>query len=190
MPNASNLPALAPFELISYHARDVLKDGSEVHIRSVQAADEAVLNEIITELSPDARYFRYLSVKEKPSIQELRSFAQESLPKHAALIAYTISSECQEYIGVAEFFNETFSNTAELAFAVKTAHQGRGIATALLKHLTTLGRLAGLQQFEAYVHPENSKMLRVFRKCGLPAKYHDDGILVRVTLDISNQPNH
>ena len=45
--------------------------------------------------------------------------------------------------------------------------QGQGIGSALLRHLSSLAREAGLQEFVAEVLPENAAMLKVFEKSGL-----------------------
>jgi GNAT superfamily N-acetyltransferase len=56
---------------------------------------------------------------------------------------------------------------AELAFAVDDAHQGQGIGAALMRHLATLARQAGLKELIADVLPENGAMLKVFETSGL-----------------------
>ena len=56
---------------------------------------------------------------------------------------------------------------AEVAFAVVDQFQGQGIGSALLRHLSSLAREAGLQEFVAEVLPENAAMLKVFEKSGL-----------------------
>lgn len=173
-----------PFELGSYLAKDVLRDGKEAHVRSVHQGDQRVLSEVIRNLSPHSRYFRYLSTKDEPTNTDLTNFIETSIPRHVALIAYTLEDREETWLGVGEFFDSECSDSAELAFAVKEEHQGQGVATMLLRHLAAIGRLAGLKHFEAFVHPQNTKMLSVFRKCGLPAHLLDDQILVRVILDL------
>ena len=56
---------------------------------------------------------------------------------------------------------------AEVAFAVVDQFQGQGIGTALLRHLSSIARKAGLQEFVAEVLPENATMLKVFEKSEL-----------------------
>lgn len=175
---------MQPFELGSYCAIDMLRDGDEAHVRSVHQGDQGILSEIIRNLSPHSRYFRYLSAKDEPTNIDLTNFIETSVPRHVALIAYTLQNHEEKWLGVGEFFDRECTDSAELAFAVKEAHQERGVATMLLRHLTAIGRLAGLKHFEAFVHPQNTKMLSVFQKCGLPAHFFDDQILVRVILDL------
>jgi len=56
---------------------------------------------------------------------------------------------------------------AEVAFAVVDQFQGQGVGSALLRHLSSLARKAGLQEFVAEVLAENVPMLKVFEKVGL-----------------------
>jgi RimJ/RimL family protein N-acetyltransferase len=56
---------------------------------------------------------------------------------------------------------------AEVAFAIIDSYQGLGIGSALMRHLATLGREAGLREFIAEVLSENLPMLNVFERSGL-----------------------
>jgi ribosomal protein S18 acetylase RimI-like enzyme len=55
---------------------------------------------------------------------------------------------------------------AEIAFVVVDAYQGQGVGTILMRHLAVLARDAGLKELIAEVLPENSAMLKLFRKFG------------------------
>ena len=73
---------------------------------------------------------------------------------------------------------------AEIAFTVVDEFQGKGIASALLRHLVTLARTAGLRQLIAEVLPENTAMLRVLERSGLRSeKKREDGV-VHITLQL------
>jgi len=56
--------------------------------------------------------------------------------------------------------------TAEAAFAVLPRYQGRGIGTALMRHVAALARRAGLQELTAEGLPEDVALLKLFRKSG------------------------
>ncbi len=57
-------------------------------------------------------------------------------------------------------------HAAEVAFAVADAYQQRGIGTQLLQLLTVYARSQGMDQFRAFVLPDNMQMMRVFRSSG------------------------
>ena len=73
---------------------------------------------------------------------------------------------------------------AEIAFMVVDEFQGRGIASTMLRHLAELARAAGLTAFIAEVMPDNSAMLRVLERSGLPLRRERDGDVVHVTLEL------
>ena len=74
---------------------------------------------------------------------------------------------------------------AEVAFAIIDAYQGLGIGSALMRHLATLGREAGLRELIAEVLAENVPMLSVFERSGLPISTRREGPVVHVTLHYS-----
>ena len=74
---------------------------------------------------------------------------------------------------------------AEVAFAIVDAYQGLGIGSALMRHLATLGRKAGLREFIAEVLSENVPMLNVFERIGLTMNTRREGPVVHVTLHFS-----
>jgi ribosomal protein S18 acetylase RimI-like enzyme len=65
---------------------------------------------------------------------------------------------------------------------VEDAHQGRGIASLLLRHLITIARAAGLKELFAEVLPDNTPMLKVFERSGLPMTRKRERDAVHVTL--------
>src|SRR5262249_23986281 len=52
-------------------------------------------------------------------------------------------------------------------FTVVDKYHGRGLGTALLRHLAVIARQGGLRELVAYVLPDNKAMLTVFEKSGL-----------------------
>jgi GNAT superfamily N-acetyltransferase len=74
---------------------------------------------------------------------------------------------------------------AEVAFAIVDAYQGLGIGSALMRHLATLGRDAGLRELIAEVLAENASMLNVFERSGLTMNTRREGPVVHVTLRYS-----
>jgi ribosomal protein S18 acetylase RimI-like enzyme len=67
---------------------------------------------------------------------------------------------------------------------VLDAFQGLGIGTLLLRHLTAIARETGIEAFEAEVLPQNTGMMRVFKKSGLRMSERRDGGVVHVTLHL------
>ena len=67
---------------------------------------------------------------------------------------------------------------AEVAFLVQDAHQGRGVASALLEHIAAVARERGIRRFHAEVLPANRKMIKVFTDaCYTQKRSFEDGVV-------------
>ncbi len=73
---------------------------------------------------------------------------------------------------------------AEVAFLVQDAHQGRGVASALLEHIAAVARERGIRRFAAEVLPANNKMIKVFTDAGYQQKRSFEDGVVRLEFDL------
>ncbi|MEV0478629.1 bifunctional acetate--CoA ligase family protein/GNAT family N-acetyltransferase, partial [Streptomyces prunicolor] len=73
---------------------------------------------------------------------------------------------------------------AEVAFLVQDAHQGRGVASALLEHIAAVARERGIRRFAAEVLPANNKMIKVFTDAGYTQKRSFEDGVVRLEFDL------
>ena len=69
---------------------------------------------------------------------------------------------------------------ADIAFAVVDAEQGKGIATRLVRYLTTYASVVGITAFPSSVLADNHVMIRVFRNAGYPMRREPDEGLYKV----------
>ena len=84
----------------------------------------------------------------------------------------------ENMIGVGRY-DRLEDDSAEVAFLVEDAHQGRGIAQLLLEHLADAARERGITKFVAEVLPQNRRMAQVFADAGYRVqKGYDDGVLM------------
>ena len=64
------------------------------------------------------------------------------------------------------------------------AYQGQGIGTILMRHLAILARDAGLNELIADVLPENSAMLKLFRKFGFKTATEGSPQVIHLALQL------
>ena len=76
-------------------------------------------------------------------------------------------------------------NAAELAFIVGEPFQGRGIATAMLRHLQAAAADHGLDALVALVQPDNEDMLDIFRRAGFSMGWDEVEELCTATLPLA-----
>src|SRR6478672_5204458 len=82
-----------------------------------------------------------------------------------------------EIIGIARY-DKIDATTAEVAFNISDAYQGRGVGSVLLEHLAAIAHELGVGKFVADVLPQNRKMIGVFTEAGYEVEHHyDDGVI-------------
>jgi RimJ/RimL family protein N-acetyltransferase len=165
----------------TYAATERLRNGATLHIRAQQPADRTGMLAAFGRLGKQAVYRRFFSPKRGFSEREIEYFLKVDFVGHVALVA-VLAEEGRELIVGGARYIVARPGSAELAFAIVDAHQGQGIATHLIRHLTGIARAAGLSEFTAEVLPENLPMLKVFARCGLAMTTRRERGVVHVTL--------
>ncbi|GAB2861367.1 bifunctional GNAT family N-acetyltransferase/acetate--CoA ligase family protein [Actinoallomurus bryophytorum] len=171
-----------------WEADVVLTDGGTAHIRPIRADDAGLLREFYARLSPESIYYRFFSPRPRLTDGEVEHFTNVDYDHRVALIA-TIGTAMvavvrYDRIHSADEAENGRSGTAEVAFLVEDAHQGRGLASVLLEHIAAAARERGIARFIADVLPENRRMSKVFREAGYKAEQRfEDGVLM-LTLDL------
>jgi acyl-CoA synthetase (NDP forming)/GNAT superfamily N-acetyltransferase len=171
-----------------WEADVVLTDGGTAHIRPIRADDAGLLREFYARLSPESIYYRFFSPRPRLTDREVQHFTNVDYDDRVALIA-TIGDAMvavvrYDRLHPAGTEENARSETAEVAFLVEDAHQGRGLASVLLEHIAAAARERGIARFVADVLPENRRMSKVFREAGYKAEQRfEDGVLM-LTLDL------
>lgn len=140
----------------------VLKDGEVVQLRPIRPDDFDAHRRFLSRVGPRSLYQRFFRVKEGFSEEEVRHFTAVDYESRMALVAVHEG----DIVGVGRYDVTEERRTAEVAFLVEDAYQGRGIGSLLLQHLTAYARLRGIERFEAFVLADNMAMLRLFRNSG------------------------
>jgi len=163
-----------------YEADVVLRDGATAHLRPITPADDDLLVAFYARVSEQSKYYRFFAPYPELSDRDVARFTQVDYHDRLALIV-TVG---HEMIGVGRY-ERTGRRTAEVAFLIEDAHQGRGLGQLLLEHLAQAARENGIHQFVAEVLPDNRKMITVFTEAGYKvAREFEDGVIM-VEFDIA-----
>jgi RimJ/RimL family protein N-acetyltransferase len=149
-----------------YSQFETLRDGSRLEIRAQHPEDRVAMLEAFGRMSEASRYTRFFAPKPGLSEKEIAHFMNVDFVNHVALVALAEDAGRRRIVGAGRYIVSQPS-TAELAFAVDDAYQGRGIASALIRHLAAIARATGLDGLHAEVLDANAPMLKVFEKSGL-----------------------
>ena len=168
----------------NYSATETLRDGRTVEIRAQRSHDREGMQAAIARSSSGSLYRRFFAVRREFSEKETDYFLDIDFVNHVALVAVANDAGQPTIVGGGRYV-VIKPGQAEVAFAIVDAYQGLGIGSALMRHLATLGREAGLRELIAEVLSENVPMLNVFERSGLTMSTRREGPVVHVTLRYS-----
>jgi acetyl coenzyme A synthetase (ADP forming)-like protein len=153
-----------------YSAEEVLRDGASIHIRAIRPDDRERLLSHFKGLSQQSIYYRFFGLKRTMTDDELLRMTQLDFVSHVGLVATLHDGSGERFIGVARYIRSADPTHAEVAFAVIDEHQGRGIGSLLLDHLSRIARSSGILELEADVLGDNNRMLEVLAKSGFKVR--------------------
>ncbi|MFK0145114.1 GNAT family N-acetyltransferase [Streptomyces griseus] len=171
-----------------WEADVVLRDGGTARIRPITTDDAERLVSFYEQVSDESKYYRFFAPYPRLSDRDVHRFTHHDYVDRVGL-AVTIGGE---FIGTVRYdrINDQGrpasapADEAEVAFLVQDAHQGRGVASALLEHIAAVARERGIRRFAAEVLPANTKMIKVFRDGGYTQRRSFEDGSVHLTLDL------
>ncbi|HET8952089.1 MAG TPA: GNAT family N-acetyltransferase, partial [Solirubrobacteraceae bacterium] len=155
----------------------VLRDGTTLHVRPVEADDETALLEFLEALSPDSRAFRFMSLG-----VDLRKIASNAVEADGAARFGLVAVGASGAIVAHAMYVQIDERSAEVAFAVADELQGHGLGTVLLGLAADAAHRAGIGRFVALVRADNRRMIEVFRESGFPVSVRARSGTVEVEL--------
>lgn len=144
-----------------------LRDGTKVHVRPIEPADEPLLHEAVAAMSERSVYFRFFTpLKRMPDAMAHRLAVVDYNDRFAIVATSHKPSGKERILGVARYDRAAGTDVAETAVAVVDEFQRRGLGGALLTILARVAREHGIKTFSLIVLPENQQMLGMLRKMG------------------------
>ncbi|MCL7424455.1 bifunctional GNAT family N-acetyltransferase/acetate--CoA ligase family protein [Streptomyces sp. YS415] len=165
-----------------WEADVVLRDGGTARIRPITVDDAERLVSFYEQVSDESKYYRFFAPYPRLSAKDVHRFTHHDFVDRVGLAA-TIGGEFiatvrYDRIGADGMPASAPADEAEVAFLVQDAHQGRGVASALLEHIGAVARERGIRRFAAEVLPANTKMIKVFTDAGYTQKRSfEDGVV-------------
>ena len=168
----------------------MLRDGSPVLIRQIQAADAPLLADIFARLSPVSRWMRFLAAKNHLTEAELRYLTDIDHHDHEALAA--VDHPGGHGLGVARYIRDPRDpRAAEIAVTVVDEWHRRGLGTELMSHLSDRARRAGIGRFTALMSADNVAMAGLLRTMSGELVHHEaDTVEYQVILAPSAEASH
>ncbi|NDZ77999.1 GNAT family N-acetyltransferase [Streptomyces sp. SID10853] len=162
-----------------WEADVVLRDGGTARIRPITTEDADRLVSFYELVSPESKYYRFFAPYPRLSAKDVHRFTHHDYVDRVGLAA-TVNGE---FIATVRY-DRIGAHEAEVAFLVQDAHQGRGVASALLEHIAAVAREREVSRFVAEVLPANNKMIKVFTDAGYEQKRSFEDGSVHLTFDL------
>jgi ribosomal protein S18 acetylase RimI-like enzyme len=128
-------------------------------IRVLRDGDVETVSSLFERLGERSRTRRFCGAKPRLADRELRQLARVDAERHV-LVGYVAGDP--RPAGIARLARD--GSTAEVAFEVADAHQGRGIGTILARELAADARAAGITTLVATVCGDNPRVVSLLTR--------------------------
>jgi acetyl coenzyme A synthetase (ADP forming)-like protein len=154
-----------PYQDAAESGRLILRDGTTAQIRLATVDDCEAMQAFFARLSPESRRHRFFSAS-LPRAEFLAALCDNSNPHSTLTLVVLRMQEGESRIVATGSYLAKDGSSAEVAFAVDDALQGKGLGTLLLERLALLAVQHGFTRFWAVTHADNQAMRSVFRESG------------------------
>jgi len=147
-------------------AHRTTKSGLRLLMRPVRMTDEHLLKDFFYDLSSDCMYHRFIATRNSMPHEQLQKFVVIDYTREMVILAILERDGMESIVGMAQYYIDEKTHTAEVAFVVRDDQQSKGIGLELLGYITLLAKRNGLHGFTAEVLMDNRAMLMLFEKMG------------------------
>ena len=157
----------------------MLAGGGEYTVRPVHPDDATMLQDFVRRLSPESRYFRFVSSMQELPTTMLSRFTLIDYDREMALVAVHrerrqdangTSSETVRIVGVSRYVTNPDRTSCEFSLVVADDFKGRGLGSRLMLSIMDFAREKGLTEIEGLVLTHNASMLKLMRGLGFQVK--------------------
>ena len=162
-----------------------LPDGSPLMLRPLLPSDRDGVAAALRGMSPESLRRRFFSGGQ-PSERVIDYLVAIDYTDHFAWLAIEAGAS-GEGLATARYIRQADApESAELAFSVKDAHQGRGIGSLLLGAIAAAASVSGIDRFTASLLADNTPMRSVLSKAAATFAFDEPGVTsARLTVDDS-----
>jgi acetyltransferase len=160
-----------------------LRDGRKYTVRPLHPHDAEMLQELVRKLSPESRYFRFVSSMRELSDRMLAKFTLIDYDREMALVAIYRErvphddgsfSEIEKIIGVSRYVTNPDKSTCEFSLLIADDFAGQGLGTRLMLSIIEMARSRGLAYIEGLVLNNNHNMIRLMRSLDFEVKKYEE----------------
>jgi acetyltransferase len=150
-----------------------LLDGTRITVRPIRPEDAQIERDFVRNLSPQAKYFRFMHALHELTQEMLIRFTQIDYDREMAFIAVVPQDSNDIEIGVARYVMNPDRHSCEFALVVADQWRKKGIGSYLMTQLMRAAKNRGLDSMTGEVLADNEHMLDLARRLGFTRHPHD-----------------
>jgi acetyltransferase len=153
--------------------------GGEYIVRPVHPDDATMLQNFVRDLSPESRYFRFVSSMQELPATMLSRFTLIDYDREMALVAVLTETgtdadgqtqDVTRIVGVSRYITNPDRATCEFSLVVADDLKGKGLGSRLMLSIMDFAREKGLTEIEGLVLANNPNMLKLMKGLGFKTK--------------------
>jgi acetyltransferase len=168
-----------------------LRGGGEYTVRPIRPDDAQMLQELVQHLSPESRYFRFVSSMAVLPPSMLARFTLIDYDREMALVAVHrerranaegVMKSTERIVGVSRYITNPDKSSCEFALVIADDLKGKGLGSRLMQNIMDVAREKGLAEIVGLVLANNPAMLKLMKSLGFAIKsYPEDADFKLVT---------
>ena len=160
-----------------------LRGGGEYLVRPIRPDDAQMVQRLVKELSPESRYFRFVSQIAELPPSMLARFTLIDYDREMALVAVHRERVVDEegevrhkerIVGVSRYVTNPDHTSCEFALLVADDFAGKGLGSRLMLSIMEVARDRGLAEVQGLVLANNPTMLKLMRRLGFEVRAFDE----------------
>jgi acetyltransferase len=160
-----------------------MRGGGDYTVRPIRPDDAQMLQQLVLSLSPESRYFRFISSMTELPPSMLARFSLIDYDREMALVAVFKQrstgangqiQETERIIGVSRYITNPDQTSCEFSLVVADDFSGRGLGSRLMESIMDVAREKGLSEINGIVLAKNPGMLKLMKSLGFSVKPFDE----------------
>ena len=156
-----------------------MRGGGEYLVRPMHPDDASMLQQLVQRLSPESRYFRFVSTLTELPAHMLARLSLIDYEREMALVAVIRESDAEgqeqeRIIAVSRYITNVDRRSCEFSLLVDDAFSGKGLGAKMMQSIMEVARDRGLEEIDGLILANNTPMLKLMRSLGFGVRSYEE----------------